>query len=182
MKEGYTALVPVFACSRMYINRIGHFSHIMEYDYKDNGQKTAFGSDYYAYLQNKHNYMEEISSLQEKLQYYLDNEHNFINKHPVHQKISLCSIQFRARNLPFVQWAIEFEGKFQKGINLYENEIETETLEYPIYALYILEIPLKLIDIKTHLSLTIDPSHRFLEFRGNIGDVLGPKESIELQL
>jgi hypothetical protein len=64
MKEGYTALIPVFACSRMYINRIGHFSHIMEYDYKDNGQKTAFGSDYYAYLQNKHNYMEEISSLQ----------------------------------------------------------------------------------------------------------------------
>lgn len=182
MKTEYNALIPIYACSRMFINRIGHFSHVMEYDYKDEGQKTAFGSDYYAYLQNKQNYTKEVSSIQEKLQYYLDNEHNFINKIPVHQKISLCSIQFRARNLPFVQWVIDFEGKFHKGVNIYENEIELEILEYPIYALYILETPLKIIDVKTHLALTIDSSRQFLEFRGNIGDKLGPKESIELQL
>jgi hypothetical protein len=181
MGDAYTALEPIFAASRMHVGRNGHFTQIMTYDYRDKGQKTKFGSDYWAFLENPLNMQNELTIYQENLQGFLDAEKNYINGHAITQKIQHCSIQFRTRKDVSVQWIIEFGHPFKDGLNIYENMIEVETLEYPIYSIYILEEGLRIAEIRSKLSYTIEESRRIIEFRGKTGEQIGPQEMMHFQ-
>jgi hypothetical protein len=178
----YTALKPYYATSRIQISKKGHFTQIIQYDYHDQGQKHARGTDYYSYLQNPQNYDFELNLYWENMQYFLDHEKNYINGKVITQEVKHCSIQFRTKKMPFVQWVVEFEGIFNPGLNVYENQIEPDILEYPIYSIYIADDPLYIVDIQTNLRFELDNSHRIVEYFGEKGDVVGPVEIIKIKI
>jgi hypothetical protein len=161
-------------------NRL-HFSNIITYDYVDLATNPSY-KNYQQFLKDPTNYDTEIETYWQNLQGFLDEEANKVNGTRVTMDITFCSIGFREPLKPFVQWVIEFEAKAKPGINIYENNIESEILEYPIYSLYILASPLKVKRVQTTLDYAIDETGRFIEYFGDAGQKLGEYECIELSL
>ncbi|MHA1901737.1 MAG: hypothetical protein ACTSW5_12650, partial [Promethearchaeota archaeon] len=135
--------------------------------------------NYFSYLKEPANYNSELNLYWKNLQAILDEEINKINKNKVCLKIIHCTIQFRDQNHPFVQWIIEFEGDYNAGQNFYENYVEKEILEYPIYSLYVFEKPLTVSKVITSLNYKIGDSKRLVEYFGEPNDKLDGYEAIQ---
>ncbi|HMF30228.1 MAG TPA: hypothetical protein VKK79_02345 [Candidatus Lokiarchaeia archaeon] len=203
----YAFLTPLFASSVMYVTTGGHFLHRIVYDYVDKGkqgQKGSLGtkkfieapvqaklvsnrrqsphsSFYIDFLENQSNYEKEIDLYWNNLQDFLGEEKNLVNGVEVKQEITACSIHFRDRRHPFVQWVVEFAGPVREGPNTYENFIEPEELEYPIQSTYIFEPPLVVSTVETSLNYQILRDGHIVEFSGETGRKLGSYEKIEFR-
>ena len=104
-----------------------------------------------------------------------------INEEEVYLKVIHCTIQFHDKNHPYVQWIVEFEGKYVDGQNIYENFVEDEILEYPIYSLYLFEKPLCVKKIDTSLKYKLGEENRIVEYFGEQNDKLEGYEAIIFQ-
>ena len=114
----------------------------------------------------------------DNLQNFLDEEVNLINGKPAIQTIKHCNIYFRKKEQPFVQWIIDFQGKFKSGRNRYENEVEPETLTYPIYSLYIFHPPLQILSVQSSMQYNLNKKQGIIEYYGEIGNLLEGYENI----
>ena len=176
----YQNLKPIFASSIMRIsinNAKLNFSNVITYDYRDLKGNSEW-KNYFSYLKEPANYNSELNLYWKNLQAILDEEINKINKNKVCLKIIHCTIQFRDQNHPFVQWIIEFEGDYNAGQNFYENYVEKEILEYPIYSLYIFQKPLIVSKVITSLNYKIGDSKRLVEYYGKPSDKLDGYEAL----
>jgi len=180
----YNNLKPIFASSVMKISRNNLqliFSNTISYDYLDLEKDTTWKS-YMEFLKNPSNYKSEIELYWENFQTILDGEINKINGEEVYLKVVHCSIKFRDETHPFVQWIIEFDGKYVSGQNVYENYLEEdEILEYPIHSIYIFQEPLTVKEIKSSLKYKIENSNRIVEYFGETNDKLENYEAIIFQ-
>ena len=177
----YSSLKPIFASAVMRIVKIEKklcFSNIITYDYKDLGN-DPLSANYRSYLQISRNLQSELEISKRNLQDFLDQEENLVNQKLAPQKIIHCSINFRDKTHPFIQWVINFEGLAKDGINIYENYVEPETLEYPIYSLYEFCNPLIVKSVTSSLEHQIDPNHRIIEYFGDVGDDLDGYDAIK---
>ena len=176
----YPNLKPIFASSTMNIRlfeNIIKFSNNIVYDYVDLGDELLWKS-YKNFLKNTKNYTNELSTYWDNLQHFLDEEINKINHKESHLTVNHCGIFFRDEKHPSVQWIVEFEGDLINKINIYENIIEKETLEYPLYSLYLFGKEFRIVDVNTSLYYEINPNRRILEYFGKTGDVLDGYEKI----
>jgi hypothetical protein len=177
----YPNLQPIFASSIMHVHQIGNkvkFSNVITYDYQDQIQPGNKLKSYYNFVQDTTNYNQEIQIYWESLQHFLDIEINLINSAPAAQTIRHCSINFRTKAFPFVQWLVEFEGKTKMGLNNYENEVDPERFEYPIYSLYIFHQPLVIKEVKSTMQYNLNQKQGILEYYGDTGELLEGYESI----
>lgn len=202
----YPGLKPVYAAATMYISAGGRFSQVLVYDYKDSGEllpgtessgkfirtklpsasergrRTNPRMTYERFLKDPHNYEKEIKIYWGNMQDFLDEEKNLINGEEVHLEVVDCTINFRDKFRPYVQWVIEFTGKLHEGDNNYENYVESEVLEYPIRSTYIFEPPLKVTKVATTLKNEILKDGHLVEYHGETGELLSPYEKIEFQV
>ena len=180
----YNDLKPISANSVMKISRNNLklvFSNTITYDYLDLEKDTTCNS-YREFLKDPSNYESEIELYWENFQTILDGEINKVNGKEVYLKVIHCTIQFRDFLHPFVQWLIEFNGKYVSGENIYENYLEEdEILEYPIHSRYIFQEPLTVKEIKSSLKYKIENSNRIVEYFGNTNDLLENYEAIKFQ-
>ena len=183
----YPNLQPIFASSIMHVHQIGtslKFSNVITYDYQDQTQsnnkqdKCDKCDNYYNYVQDTTNYNQEIQLYWENLQHFLDIEINLVNSAQAIQTIKHCSINFRTKSFPFVQWLVEFEGVSKIGLNVYENEVDPERFEYPIYSLYIFHLPLVIKEVNSTMQYSLDQNQGIIEYYGDRGTLLEGYESI----
>ncbi|OLS14289.1 MAG: hypothetical protein RBG13Loki_2091 [Promethearchaeota archaeon CR_4] len=199
----YPGLKPTYATAVMYISTAGHFSQILVYDYQDlcefpprsenlgkfirtklpsptvRGHRSRPKITYKSFLEDSRNYEKEIRLYWENMQEFLDEEKNIINGEVVRLEVVDCTINFRGKMHPFVQWLIEFTGTLHEGENCYENYVESEVLEYPIHSTYILEPPLKATKVTTSLEYHILKDGHIVEYHGETGAVLSPHEKLD---
>lgn len=181
---GYSELQPTYASSVMHVFIAGtkiKFTNIISYDYIDLLGNEAYKS-YFEYVAEDTRYSEEIDIYWANLQYFLDHEINKINGKGVNLDIVNCSLDFRERFHPYVQWIIKFEGDVCEGENIYENEIEAETLDYPISSVYILEPPLTISSVDSRLDYDFKAETGIIEYYGEKGRKVGPYEAIKFTL
>ncbi|WP_371805899.1 hypothetical protein [Candidatus Lokiarchaeum ossiferum] len=179
MKE-YPNLKPIFASSTMHVwfdNKKVQFSNNIIYDYLDLRNNSSWKS-FKHFLAEPKNYEQEITTNWNNLQMFLDQERNIINGIDVNLKVQHCGIQFRDQFHPFVKWIVEFEGPGHFGTNNYENIIEQEILEYPIYSLYIFDKSTRVMEVTSSISYEINPNRRIIEYFGQKGDILNGYEKI----
>ncbi|QEE18068.1 hypothetical protein DSAG12_03906 [Promethearchaeum syntrophicum] len=179
----YQNLKPIYASSAMRISKIGtklKFSNMITYDYFDI-EKDNIWKNYKEFLKKPSNYESELQLYWSNLQSILDDEINKINEEEVFLKIIHCTIQFRDICHPYVQWIIEFEGNSVEGQNIYENYVDDEILEYPIYSLYVFEKPLAVTKIFTSLQYNLSGSNRIIEYFGEPNNKLDGYEAIFFQ-
>ncbi|MHA1475303.1 MAG: hypothetical protein ACTSQ5_08960 [Promethearchaeota archaeon] len=179
----YQDLKPISASSVMRISKKESklkFSNTIIYDYVDieNDKKWK---NYKEFLKIPSNYKSELQLYWDNLQTILDSEINKINEEEVHLKIIHCTIQFRDKTHSYVQWIVEFEGKYVNGQNIYENFVDDEILEYPIYSLYLFEKPLSVKKIVTSLKHKLGEKNRIVEYFGDLNDKLDGYEAIIFQ-
>jgi hypothetical protein len=179
--EEYHDLKPLYASALMYISLSGHFLDTIIYDYVDLNSDQSTKSNYYKYIQQINNYQHEKQIYWKNLQSFLDEERNLINNQEVHLDIIDVSIHFRDTQHIYVQWIIEFNGTFHRGLNSYENYIEPEILEYPISSTYIFESPLKVAQVSTELSYEIVNHGQIVRYEGKTGQKLGNHEKIQFR-
>jgi len=181
---GYDKLIPTHASSVIVISKTGWFQDTIIYDYLDENtiKSKIKQSDYFQYLQQEKNFQREIDVYWENLQSFLDEETNIVNDTKVKLNIVDCDIFFHDRSHPYVQWTVEFKGNFHPGINIYENMIEPEVLEYPINSKYILESPMEFIEIKSSLSYELQANNRILSFSGDKGKKLEAHERLKFRV
>jgi len=179
----YQNLKPIFASSVMRISKKESklkFSNTITYDYLDL-EKGNTWKNYKEFLNSPTNYNSELQLYWENLQTILDSEINKINEEEVFLKIIHCTIQFHDKTHPYVQWIVEFEGNYVDGQNTYENFVEDEILEYPIYSLYLFEKPLTVKKIVSSLKYNLGGSSRIVEYFGELNDRLEGYEAIFFQ-
>ena len=179
----YQELKPISASSVMRISKKESklkFSNTLIYDYVDieNDKKWK---NYNEFLKIPSNYKSELQLYWDNLQTILDSEINKINEEEVYLNVIHCTIQFRDNNHPYVQWIVEFEGKFVDGQNIYENFVEDAILEYPIYSLYLFEKPLSVKKIVTSLKHKLGEENSIVEYFGEQNDKLEGYEAIIFQ-
>jgi len=192
--------------SIMHISVAGHFTEVLVYDYKDvgdlppsaqssgkfvraklpspgeRGRRNHPRLTYDRFLQDLQNYEREIKIYWGNMQDIFDEEKDIINGETVHLSVIDCTIHFRDKLHPYVQWIVEFAGKLHEGENIYENLIESEVLEYPIHSTYILEPPLKVTEVVTTLKYQILKDGHFIEYHGETGEKLSPYEKLQFRL
>ncbi len=198
----YPGLKPVYATATTYISTGGRFSQVLVYDYKDVGELPP-GTEssgkfiraklpsaiersrranprvtYERFLKDPHNFEKEIKLYLINMQKFLDEEKNLINGEEVHLEVVDCTINFRDKLRPYVQWIIEFAGRLHEGENNYENYVESEVLEYPIRSTYIFEPPLKVTKVATTLKYEILKDGHLVEYHGETGELLSPYEKL----
>ncbi len=179
----YQNLKPISASSIMRISKKEaklKFSNTITYDYLDIEKENIWKS-YKEFLSNPLNYKFELQLYWNNLQTILDEEINKINKEEVFLKIIHCTIQFHDKTHPYVQWIVEFEGNYVDGKNIYENFVDNDVLEYPIYSLYLFEKPLTVKKVDTSLEYNIEKSNRIVEYFGEPDDKLEGYEAIIFQ-
>ena len=179
----YQNLKPIFASSVMRISKKESklkFSNTITYDYLDL-EKGKTWKNYKDFLNNPANYNSELQLYWNNLQMILDQEINKINQEEVFLKIIHCTIQFHDITHPYVQWIVEFEGNYVDGKNIYENFVDDDILEYPIYSLYLFEKPLTVKKVDTSLEYNIGKSSRIVEYFGEPNDKLEGYEAIIFQ-
>ena len=154
-----------------------YFTNFITYDYEDVLGSSEWRS-YREYLTTSSNYNKEIQLYWNNLQVYLDHEVNEINGKRVNLDITHCAIEFRDNFNPYVQWLVNFSGSLVDGLNSYENIIQEEILEYPIYSLYVLHYPLQIEKIDSQLEYAINKPVNLVEFYGEKGKKVGPYEGM----
>ncbi len=193
----------MYAAAVMHISAGGRFSQVLVYDYKDLGElppgtessgkfiraKLPSAAErgrranpritYERFLKDPQNYEKEIKLYWGNMQDFLDEEKNLINGEEVRLEVIDCTINFRDKFRPYVQWVIEFAGKLHRGENNYENYVESEVLEYPITSTYIFEPPLKVTKVATTLKYQILKEGHLVEYHGETGELLSPYEKLE---
>ena len=176
----YTNLKPIYGSSIMFItpdiaNLKIYFKNIIIYDYFDvyDGYEN-----YMEYLEDPIKFQQEIDMYWKNMQYFLDHEVNKVNEKDVALHVSNTNIMFRKDNLPYVQYTVEFQGDLETGLNVYENHISEDVLDYPIHSQYILNTPLKIIKVQSNLDYEITDSNQIVEYYGEKGDSLSNYEAI----
>ena len=179
----YHNLKPIYASSVMRISKKDSklkFSNTITYDYFDI-EKDNIWKNYKEFLKKPSNYDAELQLYWNNFQTILDDEINKVNEEEVFLKVIHCSIQFRDLYHPYVQWIVEFEGNYVDGQNVYENYVDDEILEYPIYSLYLFEKPLAVKKIVTSLQYNLSGSNRKIEYFGEPNEKLNGYEAIFFQ-
>ena len=179
----YQNLKPIYASSIMRISKKESklkFSNTITYDYFDL-EKDTIWKNYQEFLKKPPNYEAELQLYWNNFQTILDEEINKINEEEVLLKVIHCTILFRDNFHPYVQWIVEFEGNSVDGQNFYQNYVDEEILEYPIYSLYIFEKPLVVKKIVTSLQYNISRSNRIIEYFGEPNNKLDGYEAIFFQ-
>ncbi len=171
----YPELTPLSAFAIMHITTNGFFNNIVQYHYLDSQEGYA------EFLQDPLNYNKEISLYWDNLQDFLDEEKALVNDEEVYLKIVDCDVFFPQSERPCVQWIIQFEGKLHSGTNVYENFVEPDTLEYPIDSIYILEPPMKCLDVHTRLEHRFQNENQMVVFHGDKGLTIGKHEKFLFQ-
>ena len=164
-------VTPLFASSYFTISTSLQIYQVVCYDYAD-------PDGYYEeILHDSKAFKQEAEILCKNMQAFLDAEQIFINGQRVEQEILHVDIGLRgAADIPFIKWAIFFQGQVQPGINSLVSNVEKEVSEYDIEVLY-------LWPSETKIKQVVTPMH--YEVRGPLllvwsrkGDIVGGYEEV----
>ncbi len=119
-----SSVVPVYAQGFFIMSRLGRVTQIVVFDYYD-------PEKYYLSLLRKGSLEEELSRIEENMQYFLDEERVYINGVRVYPKVISTTLGFRGDvTRPYITFIIEFGGPVRVGLNKYEDYYEEEVVEY----------------------------------------------------
>ena len=122
-------VVPVHSKGIFIVSIDGTITQVISFDYYDPDQ-------YYAELEEREKLEYELSVVAENMQSFLNDEIVKINGERVWPRVKMVDlIYLGSKTRPSIIFFILFNGKFHKGINVYENSYESVIVEYD-YEVY----------------------------------------------
>ena len=167
----HTKLVPIHANAIFTVSTNGEITQALFYDYYD-------PEGHYAKLtHNPDHHKQEIQTLHQNMQYFLDKEKIIINQKPVLQKIEYVNYDHHGmKDTPYVYWVISFKGDLKPGINTLESQVALDTINYDFEILWRLPTNTTITQVDTPLNYEIH--NNILTLWGRKGDTVGGKEII----
>ena len=172
-------LKPIAAASTIRVTHhdgIIDFVQILVYDYvNDAPDKT-----YYRRIKREPSFAaQEIATIEENMQRYLDEEKNSVNGERVYPHVTRTSIDFKTESrFPFYTWIITFSGnESDSGTQVYEAITEPEKLDYDAKSTYVFPPEARIVDVESPLAHE-NVLKNIIVFRGSKGDSITPVERI----
>ena len=172
-------LQPIYAASTIHVTHHGgriDFMQVLIYDYVN----ISNDNSYHRRITREPGFAkQEIATIQENMQRYLDEETNVVNGEQVYPHVNRASIDFKttAKYLSYT-WYITFTGtEASNGKQVYEAVTEPETLEYDAKSTYIFPPEARIIDVESSLVHENVLNH-VIVFRGSKGDTIKPLERL----
>ncbi|MDI9619526.1 MAG: hypothetical protein QFX33_01690 [Candidatus Nezhaarchaeota archaeon] len=169
-------IIPVSASSFFSVSRKGEFCQYLAYDYYD-------PEGYYSNLLGKpRKCRAELKKLCVNMQYFLDQEEVKVNKMRVYPRVVTAYLGHRGfMDSPYIAWIIKFNGKFKKGLNLFENISEREKAEYNFEIVWQFPARSKIINAQVSSESQL-VGRNVLFVWARRGEVVGGYERIEFML
>ncbi len=135
-------MIPVFAFGFFKVSPEGTFTQHIIYEYSDpEGEISKILSD--SGLLER-----ELRELKESMQGFLDKERVLVNGEEAHPKVVAVSIGvMESRRRAFIEYLIEFKGRFKSGVNTYENHYEPEVAEYSYEVMWVFPEGSKVMEV-----------------------------------
>jgi hypothetical protein len=152
------------------------FVQILVYDYVNETDDDT----YYRRINREPSFAaQEIATIEENMQRYLDEEKNTVNGERVYPHVTRTSIDFKSESLfPVYTWIITFSGnESESGTQVYEAITEPAQLEYDAKSTYIFPPEAIIVDVESPLAYE-NVLKSIIVFRGLKGDMITPVERI----
>ncbi|MEM2020784.1 MAG: hypothetical protein QXP80_00965 [Zestosphaera sp.] len=152
---------PIYAYGRFVVLESGDFFQMIIYEYLDIAEELA--SAVSSGLQ------EELESMKENMQSFLDKEVVKVNDVVVRPSIQLVDVGFRGSlKRPFVEFLIHFKGDLTEGVNTYENVYEPEVATYDYSVSWVLPLGFRVVEAVLGVDYTVGPPNvlRFKVVKG----------------
>jgi len=169
--------IPIYAQGFFYVHRSGLVDHIVIYDYWDPERY------YESVLNDPEKYEEEVETLMENMQYFMDREKVLINgkEAPVH--VTGVEIGLRGRpELPYIVFLMEFRGELRKGLNIYENYYEEEEVDYGYIVYWFFPENTRVVKAELGVPYYVEADGRVLFFRVKPQTRVGGREAIYFRI
>lgn len=123
-------LTPIYGLGLFFVRESGLIEQIIVFEYYDPLE------EYKSIMMNKHKFEDEKSTLKRNMQHFLDQEIVKINNKQVYPRVIEAELGFKGDyKYPYITFLIKFIGEFRRGVNIYEDTYEPETVEYD-YRVY----------------------------------------------
>ncbi|HME51458.1 MAG TPA: hypothetical protein VKM55_04530 [Candidatus Lokiarchaeia archaeon] len=172
-------LKPIAAASTIHVTHhdgLIDFTQILVYDYVNiSSDKT-----YYRRIKREPSFVaQEVTTIEENMQRYLDEEKNVVNGERVYPHVVRTSIDFKTEaRFPVYTWIITFGGnESDSGTQNYEAITTPETLEYDVKSTYVFPANSRIVEIESSLVHENVLKH-IVVFRGSKGDSIKPLERL----
>ena len=131
LEEASKSVKPIYAQGFFFVG-LNYVSYYLVFDYID-------PLEYYNTIRRDEKlFEEEVSKLWINMQQFLDEEEVKINNTHVSPKVVMIDIGFRnSKKRPYIIFTIRFKAPLRKGVNVYENRYESETIEYDYVAYWV---------------------------------------------
>ncbi len=152
---------PIYAYGRFVVSENGDFFQMIIYEYLDTAEELA--SIVGSRLQ------EELESMKENMQSFLDKEVVKVNDVVVRPSVQLVDVGFRGSlKRPFVEFLVHFKGGLREGVNTYENIYEPEVTTYDYSVSWVLPQGFEVVEAILGVDHTVGPSNvlRFKVVKG----------------
>ncbi len=124
---------PVNGYGFFIVSKSGVFTHVIIFEYLDKEL------EYFTLIKDEDRKTEEIKTLRENMQEFLNEEDVRINDRESHMRVEDVEIGFAgSRHLPYIQYIVRFFGRLKKGVNAYEDSYipERTTYKYSVAWLF----------------------------------------------
>ncbi|OYT31593.1 MAG: hypothetical protein B6U94_02560 [Thermofilum sp. ex4484_79] len=129
--NSFERVIPIHALGFFTVCLSGIIKQIVVFEYLDL-------EEYYGKLIEEGDIDSELEKLASNMQYFLDQEKVFINGKRTRPEVKGIDVVFRGdKTRPSAVFFIEFEGKFKKGVNVYENYYEGGVAPYNFEAYWL---------------------------------------------
>ncbi|MEO3993415.1 MAG: hypothetical protein QN229_03810 [Desulfurococcaceae archaeon TW002] len=152
---------PIYAYGYFIVSPAGDFHQIMIYEYVDIEEEFAQAL--------KIRLDEELESMRNNMQSFLDEEIVKINGVVTKPKVVLVNAGFRGSlKRPYIEFLIHFRGDLTEGYNTYENIYESETTTYDYSVVWVFPPNFEVIEADVGVKYEIKPKNvlRFSVKRG----------------
>jgi len=168
-------VIPIHAQGFFVVCSDGTVHQVVTFDYYDPDQ-------YYAELEEEGGLEEELEVMAARMQSFLDEEVVKISGKRVRPTVEMVDLVYRgSRTRPSVTFVIMFRGRLTPGLNRYENEYESEVVEYDYEVYWLLPPGARVVEVE--LDGVVDViDGRIVVARVARGERLRGKEVIVFEL
>jgi len=131
---------PLYGQGTFVVCENGYITQEVVFDYIDEGLH------YWNLLSHEDRLNEELNSIVDNMQSFIDEEVVKINGKRVFPKINGVDLGFRGlESRPYIKFYISFKGELRRGMNVYEDLYEPEYVEYDYTVTWIFTGNLKVL-------------------------------------
>jgi len=166
---------PVYGMGFFHVRESGWFDEVVVFDYYD--------PDLYYFRLEPDRLEDEKGMLADNMQFYLDLEEVKVNGKPSFPKVIDVDIGFRGSpDRPYIVFTIVFKGDLVKGVNVFEDIYDEETVDYGYRVYWILPPSGRFIEADLGVPYTVGSGGRILSFKVEPGTRVRGYERIVFEL